>query len=752
MESKRDLKTLKNPIVEQIFDAVVIGSGFGGTIAAITLSNYFLKNNKQEKVCLLERGQWWLSHEIGYSPQPRTANANMREFLQDKRYPYNFWAHPDNTEGLIKFGSKTRLISRAGLYDYRSIAPNVAVICASGVGGGSLVYSNVTLEPPEEVYRSWGLGPDFNDYLQWAKIIIGTNKITTVAGLGKTKLIKSQVFQDAAWTIHNEDHSVTNGDAGDQENRGYALDLSITDVPLASIENLDPGSLGTTSPDDLNELRKLKGSQNQNVCERQGRCNLGCLPGARHTLNKRIFRFLQEHEADGTLTVKPLCEAYLIEPFDKHLYRIHFKQYDKENGTITPGSHLTKRLVVAAGTLGSAELLLKSAVEGNFHFSKRLGKGFSTDGDLIGFMRLDQKQVDNTRGPINTSHALFKATRSGEFSFSIEDTTIPKMVAPIFATLFELVEILGGPVRGKKTPKGFRRHEIPRRTKLSFKLLRRLGLNRASISLAFGIVFGGLSVPRFQNIFSRVLRNEMVSSFLTGLSRQPEPLDFHISSDQNTVMKGLTYFLDWMFKDPTNHVAAPEERLAKYFIFSCMGRDKANGKLSLRPEWQELESKNEMGEKLILDWSATENAEIFDNMILGIERLAGKIEDGGENRVYLPTWNTEAPEESSLIVLHPLGGCSIGSDVENGVVNNYGQVFRSDDLGNKSAVYENLYVMDGSIVPGALGVNSSLTIAALALRCIEHLVGSRDYWPDFALLQQVAPKKPVSAPTTLIPA
>ena len=53
---------------------------------------------------------------------------------------------------------------------------------------------------------------------------------------------------------------------------------------------------------------------------------------------------------------------------------------------------------------------------------------------------------------------------------------------------------------------------------------------------------------------------------------------------------------------------------------------------------------------------------------------------------------------------HFLGGCSIGSNENNGVVNSRGEVFN----------YQNLYVVDGSIIAGNLSVNPALTITALA--------------------------------------
>jgi choline dehydrogenase-like flavoprotein len=59
-----------------------------------------------------------------------------------------------------------------------------------------------------------------------------------------------------------------------------------------------------------------------------------------------------------------------------------------------------------------------------------------------------------------------------------------------------------------------------------------------------------------------------------------------------------------------------------------------------------------------------------------------------------------------LITPHPLGGCNMGRTPHEGVVNHAGEIFG----------YRNLYVADGAIVPEALGLNPSKTIAALAER------------------------------------
>jgi choline dehydrogenase-like flavoprotein len=69
-------------------------------------------------------------------------------------------------------------------------------------------------------------------------------------------------------------------------------------------------------------------------------------------------------------------------------------------------------------------------------------------------------------------------------------------------------------------------------------------------------------------------------------------------------------------------------------------------------------------------------------------------------------------ETTGAYAAHPLGGCRMGGGADDGVVGDTGAVHG----------YEGLYCMDSSIVPTPLGVNPSLTVAALAERCVETLV------------------------------
>jgi GMC oxidoreductase len=481
----------------------------------------------------------------------------------------------------------------------------------------------------------------------------------------------------------------------------FDIDLSITDVPAGLSVEIPP------QQENINEINELL-SQN-NVCERQGRCNLGCIPGARHTLNKRLVNAVNPTPTTNNpnpnpkpLEIRELCEVYDIQfhQDQEYQYAVSYFQYASNSDERKPKQILAKTLILSAGSLGSTELLWKCKERNHLQLSEILGKKFFTNGDLFAYMKLDNKTVDITRGPINTSHIGFK-TDEKEFAFTIEDTTIPKMVAPPFATLLELNADLKPKIGGS----GFWAELSHNLT-----LLRRFGLA--------GLVFETVSLRELDSLFTNVWRNDEVRKFLN------QKVKGVPSSDDNT-FKFLEKLLALVTTDYNNQYASPEERLSKFFVFSCMGRGEKPGTLTLVPGWQNMENTNDPGEKLSVSWSASENNGVFEDILVGIKKLASKIEQGGDNRVFLPLWDIDKPENSTTMVLHPLGGCNMGKDSEKGVVDSYGNVFWNDGSSNKEKKYPNLYVIDGSIIPESTGVNPSLTIAAISFRAAEKIAGAQ---------------------------
>jgi cholesterol oxidase len=125
----------------------------------------------------------------------------------------------------------------------------------------------------------------------------------------------------------------------------------------------------------------------------------------------------------------------------------------------------------------------------------------------------------------------------------------------------------------------------------------------------------------------------------------------------------------------------------------AQARDAADGRLSLRDG------------HLHLDWDLTASRPTMD-AVASIHRKLAFVTKG------IPITPLTWTVGQDLITPHPLGGCNMGVSSNTGVVNHAGEVFG----------YPGLFVADGSIVPKALGLNPSKTIAALAEYIARELV------------------------------
>jgi len=308
-------------VVPDKYESVVIGSGFGGTIVSLSIAKKYNEKNEQDKgerrVCVLERGQWWLSHEIPESFNKETIDsATLRSFLINNNMPFNTWPYPNNVNGMFTAIKNSRYANRVqGLYDFITMR-NVNVISGSGVGGGSLVYFNLTVKSDRDVYKDWPTehdgNPSLDEYYPMAEQFIGVNPVTTSSAFSTppTKLAKSRVFQDAAKRIADSNGNIMNikrdkdGNPITDSNGKAVLNadamLSITDM---SKDIFNPKT-GHPNKDDV---KKYSVFIQKNICQRQGRCGLGCIAEARHTMSDHLFSAIViEHLP---LDVHPLCEV-----------------------------------------------------------------------------------------------------------------------------------------------------------------------------------------------------------------------------------------------------------------------------------------------------------------------------------------------------------------------------------------------------------------------------------------------------------
>ncbi len=107
-----------------------------------------------------------------------------------------------------------------------------------------------------------------------------------------------------------------------------------------------------------------------------------------------------------------------------------------------------------------------------------------------------------------------------------------------------------------------------------------------------------------------------------------------------------------------------------------------------------------------LNWSMSKKSKrVFDMAISRTKEIVESL--GGELLITEPY-----QEKGGIITVHPLGTCRMAEDSINGVVDANCQVFDNP----------NLYIVDGSVIPSPLGVNPSLTIAAVAEKVSDHIV------------------------------
>ncbi len=319
--------------MKELYDVVVIGSGFGGAINACRLAQ------AGRSVCILERGKRW-----GKKDFPRTTGQVAHAFWNSKDY---------------------------GLLDYRAFE-DIDVIQASGVGGGSLVYFNVHIRAPQEIFENprWPRGVKrdvLNPFYDKAREMLEARPLTPPAEYDMPN--RTQAFMAAA------------------EGAGRKAELMEICV--------------YTGPEKINRQGIL-----QSGCVYCGNCMLGCHVHAKNTLDLNYIPLAEQNGAE----VYALHLVEKIEPVDAVQaggYRVHFRQFDSEAiGEFQVGSVVGKKVIISAGSLGSTEILLRCR---DLHrtlplLSPALGTKFSGNGDfLLAGAFESNREVDPGSGPSITA-------------------------------------------------------------------------------------------------------------------------------------------------------------------------------------------------------------------------------------------------------------------------------------------------------------------------------------------------------------
>jgi cholesterol oxidase len=481
-----------------------------------------------------------------------------REFVTGE-FPGRF---PDLKNELQITTRHLRTGPATGLFDVR-VGEDMHVLVGCGLGGGSLVNAGVALRPDARVFADavWP-GQIAEDGLLNEGFARAERWIRPQRHARAREMTKTQALAAA----------------------GAALGRDCVAPPIAV--NFDGGvnAAGIEQPG----------------CTLCGDCCGGCNVGAKNTVALTYLPDAVRHGAHLFTEIK-------VDRVDKGRaggWRVHAKTGDGARVLEAPV------VVVAAGTLGSAEIMLRSQANG-LALSPRLGERFSANGDIIAFgygakMPVNAVGVGHPAkvqmevGASVSAQLEYRDAERLENQLCVQEGVLPSALAPVLPLLF-----------------------VPN-----------------------GRLLGALK------------------SLIAGV-----------------------------YNGPFAHLQT----------FFAVSHDSAQGRFSLE------------GDQLKLAWPGAKDEAVYQRLDKALQEIVGHA---GGDYVKNPLSGSVMGQQPATA--HPLGGCSVGRERGDGVVDHKCQVFDGAAGAGATAVHEGLYIIDGSVIARSLGVNPLLTITALAERAMLH--------------------------------
>lgn len=312
MEKNRLSKSIDR--IKPYYDVVIIGSGYGGSIAASRLSRL------GKKVCLLERGKEYLTGEF---PDSST-----------KALPH-IQAHHGN----MQMGSKT------GLYDFW-VSKDINVVKGCGLGGGSLINSNVSIRPENWVFQDSSFPSIFKEEI-----------LDKESDLEKGFQLATQMLRPK--TYPNTFPKLKKLEALKASAQKLDLPFRLADIHV----NFDINGKNHVGVE-------------QKPCNLCGNCAMGCNQGAK---NSTMMNYLPDAVTHGAAIFTQTSVDYIEKSGSE--WRVHFDvlETDTEHSNMFVSAEM---VILAAGTLGSTEIMLRSKQNG-LQTSNAIGKRFSGNGDAV---------------------------------------------------------------------------------------------------------------------------------------------------------------------------------------------------------------------------------------------------------------------------------------------------------------------------------------------------------------------------------
>jgi cholesterol oxidase len=302
------------------YDWLVVGSGFGGSVAALRLAE------KGYGVGVLECGRRYEDDEL-----PRST-WDLRRY---------FWAPRIGLRGIFRL----------------SIFKDVTVVSGCGVGGGSLGYANTLYVPPPRFFTD----PQWADLDDWERVL-APHYAEAERMLGVTE--------------------VTDDDPADQLLRELAEELGVADTYAKARVGIWFGEAGIKAhPPGSDPFFHGEGPE-RTGCLRCGRCMVGCPFGAKNTLVKN-YLWLAERRGVQVMPERMVVDVRPVGPPDgSEGYEVVTERsgaWLRRDRRV----HRARGVVLAAGALGTNRLLQQCRDRGSLRVSPRLGELVRTNSEAI---------------------------------------------------------------------------------------------------------------------------------------------------------------------------------------------------------------------------------------------------------------------------------------------------------------------------------------------------------------------------------
>ena len=320
--------------------ALIIGSGFGGAVTALRLGEAGIRT------MVLEQGKRWHSTSAPFS----------RIFPPDGR---STWLR---RKTVLPFGPSLPIKKYTGVLD-RVDYQNIKVYRGTAVGGGSIIYGGISGQPPEDLfYQIFPRGISYQELQPYYEHVRSMLRITTVPAD-----IEEQPYYD--YTRIFTEHAANAG--LDATYVGQATDWDVVRSEIA----------GTVTPSAI-----------------IGEAFYGNNSGCKNSLDQN---YLPMAEATGYVTIHPLHRVIDITQENSGKYALTVEQIDKVGKVIQTKKITTTYLFLAAGSVGTTELLVKTRELGSLpNLNEEVGHGWGTNGNVMFTRTVNESTGKMQGGPV----------------------------------------------------------------------------------------------------------------------------------------------------------------------------------------------------------------------------------------------------------------------------------------------------------------------------------------------------------------